>query len=144
MGSIRIAQSDEEIRRTYNVISQLHPNVLELGEIAFVEYVRQLQADFGYRLATLIEDNNVVSVAGFRVCRNLGWGKYLYVDDLVTDDRWRSAGAGRRMFSWIVERARSEECAEVRLDARLDRKRAHDFYLREGMEIVAHHFRLRV
>jgi GNAT superfamily N-acetyltransferase len=83
-------------------------------------------------------------VAGFRLCRNLGWGKYLYVDDLVTDGRHRSRGDGKQMIDWLIARARSNQCVEMRLDAKVTRNRAHRFYLREQMNIVAFHFCLRL
>jgi GNAT superfamily N-acetyltransferase len=141
MTNIQITATDDEILGTHSIMKQLHENLRKVSQTRYLEYVKTLKADFGFNLATLMEDEQVVCVAGFRVCRNLGWGKYLYVDDLVTDKRGRSKGAGKKMLEWLIELARSEQCIEVRLDAKVTRHAAHRFYFRECMDIAAFHFR---
>lgn len=143
MTDIRIAETDDEIWQTFELMGQLHPNVLELGS-GYLEYVKELRAEVGYQLASFWENERPICVAGFRLCRNLGWGKYLYVDDLVTDKRHRSKGAGKHMLNWLIDHARHEHCVDVRLDAKLERHSAHHFYVRERMDIFAFHFRLRI
>jgi GNAT superfamily N-acetyltransferase len=140
MRSIAIASTDEEIMATYEVMRQLRPNVKERDYLALVKLQ---QCEVGFQLAAVTENKHVTCVAGFRLCRNLGWGKYLYVDDLVTDDQARSTGVGREMLKWLLERARSEECVDMRLDSKVSRHGAHRFYLRERMDIIAFHFCLR-
>jgi GNAT superfamily N-acetyltransferase len=143
MGSIKIITTDDEIIETYDLMIQLHEEIEEkFDRAAYVQQVNTLQAEVGYQLAVRAECDRIVCVAGFRVCRNLGWGKYLYVDDLVTDKLSRSKGAGKEMLRWLIEWARGEQCVEVRLDAKVERHDAHRFYLRERMDIVAFHFRL--
>lgn len=136
---ITIATTDATILATYKVMSQLRPHVQESD---YLRLVKIQQSEVGYQLACLTEDRTVACVAGFRLNRSLGWGKYLYVDDLVTDERYRSAGAGKAMFDWLVAHARNHQCGELRLDSAVQRYGAHRFYLRERMDIVAHHFRL--
>lgn len=131
-----IARSDAEIARCHAVLAQLRPHIAADG---FVERVRRQMAG-GYVLASLDADGRPVAVAGFRHGENLHHGRYLYVDDLVTDESARSGGAGRRLFDWLVGQARAAGCAALLLDSGVQRYRAHRFYLREGMEIRAHHF----
>ncbi|MFZ3325693.1 MAG: GNAT family N-acetyltransferase [Methylocella sp.] len=142
MSHIQITATDDEILGTHSIMKQLHENLRKESQTAYLEHVKTLKADFGFNLATLTEEEQVICVAGFRVCRNLGWGKYLYLDDLVTDKRRRSNGAGRKMLEWLIEHARSERCIEVRLDAKVTRHAAHRFYFRERMDIAAFHFHL--
>jgi GNAT superfamily N-acetyltransferase len=144
MSQIRITATDDEILGTHSIMKQLHENLRKVSQPEYLEYVKMLKADFGFNLATLMEEEQVVCVAGFRVCQNLGWGKYLYVDDLVTDKRRRSKGAGKKMLEWLIGHARSERCIEVRLDSKVTRHRALRFYFRERMDIFAFHFRLRL
>ena len=67
------------------------------GEFAGRVEAQQAQ---GYRLAFLEDEGAVVAVAGFRVMDMLATGRTLYVDDLVTDEAWRSrAGTGRRCWT---------------------------------------------
>ncbi len=138
---IQIAATDDEIRATYTVMSQLRPHIRDSD---YLRLVKLQQAEVGFQLATLTEDGRIICVAGFRLCRSLGWGKYLYVDDLVTDEEQRSTGAGKAMFDWLVAYARSQQCDELRLDSALERRGAHRFYLRERMDIACFHFRLRL
>ena len=120
---------------------QLRPN---LERTKYLALVKQLGAEVGFTLAALKYKAKIVNVAGFRICHSLGWGRYLYVDDLVTDEKFRSSGAGHTMFSWLVQFARENRCPELRLDSRLERRKAHQFYLRERMEIECFNFRLLV
>ena len=122
-------------------MSQLRPGI---QQSEYVRLVRLQESEVGFQLASLREDDQVVCVAGFRFCRSLGWGKYLYVDDLITDETRRSRGAGEAMFNWLLERARNAECGELRLDSALWRNEAHRFYLRERMDIICFHFRRAV
>jgi len=137
---VRIAGSDEQVRACFPVIVQLRPH---LDEEAFVRRVHR-QAAQGYRLAYVERDGSPVAVAGFRLADSLAWGRYLYVDDLVTDDASRSAGHGERLLRWLVEHAEREGCAELHLDSGVQRYDAHRFYLRERMEIRSHHFSRRI
>ena len=65
----------------------------------------------------------------------------MYVDDLVTAERWRSHGYGRLLNKYLVELARKEGCTSG--PARLERpsaRKAHRFYFRERYTITAFHF----
>ena len=136
-----LAQSDAEILRCFPVMAELRPHLVE-GE--FVERVRRQQREGGYQLAFIEEERRVKTVAGFRVCEFLAWGKILYVDDLVTTSAGRSRGHGQRLFDWLVARAREAGCAELHLDSGVQRFAAHRFYLRHRMDITAHHFALKL
>jgi GNAT superfamily N-acetyltransferase len=137
--SIAIARTDEEILGCYPVMKQLRTG---LGEAEFLERVRRQSSDFGYALAFLEDEGRVRSVAGFRISECLFAGKYLYVDDLVTDAGQRSRGHGDRLFDWLVAQARENDCTRLRLDSGVERTDAHRFYLRKGMKISSHHFSL--
>lgn len=139
--AIQIATTDDEVLATYDVMRQLRPHV-ERSD--YLPLVRQQQREVDYRLAALTVGERTTSVAGFRICRSLGWGKFLYVDDLVTDEASRSTGAGKAMFDWLVAYAREHGCGELRLDSAVYRHGAHRFYLRERMDIACFHFKLDV
>jgi GNAT superfamily N-acetyltransferase len=69
-------------------------------------------------------------------------GKELYVDDLVSDEKARSKGYGRKLLRWLIARAKREKCLLFELDSGTHRVDAHRFYLRERMIIQAFHFRI--
>jgi GNAT superfamily N-acetyltransferase len=136
---IALAVEDDEIESCYAVMSELRPHVAA-GE--FVPRVRRQMAG-GYKLAYL-SDGGVKAVAGFRVSECLAWGKFVYVDDLVSKEGERSKGYGGRLFDWLVEYARAEGCDRFHLDSGVQRFAAHRFYLAKRMSIEAHHFGLKL
>jgi GNAT superfamily N-acetyltransferase len=137
---VSVATTDGQILACYPVMVQLRPHVKEQE---FVARVRS-QASQGYRLAFVREAGRVIAVTGFRPFESLAWGRVFYVDDLVTDETWRSRGVGHRLLDWVIARARDEGCSEVHLDSGVQRVDAHRFYEREGFRNVANHYRIRV
>ena len=79
-------------------------------------------------------------MAGFRVMEMLYSGRFLSIDDLVTDSRRRSQGVGKALLDWLRPEARRQGCDQIHLDSRLIRLDAHRFYEREGFEKIAYHF----
>jgi GNAT superfamily N-acetyltransferase len=138
--TIHVAADEEEIRRCYPVLKQLRPH---LHESALVRQVTRQQAQ-GYFLAYLESESQIRSVAGYRFCENLVSGKLMYVDDLVTNAEDRSKGFGQILFDWLVAQARKNGCNQLTLDSGVQRFGAHRFYLQKGMDIVAHHFAMRL
>ena len=132
--------TDEAISACYDVMTQLRPHV---PRVEFLRTVRALQAD-GLQLACVREGGRVVAVAGYRISNNLFCGKHLYVDDLVTDESERSKGHGKVLLAWLRALAIENDCDVFHLDSGVQRKRAHQFYLREGLELSSYHFSERL
>jgi GNAT superfamily N-acetyltransferase len=139
--SIRIAETDEEIAGCFAVMSELRPHV---GAAEFVQRVRRQQEAAGYELIFLEAEGQVRAVAGVRVSECLAWGRFMYIDDLVTLGGERSRGHGQKLFDWLLRHAAERGCEEFHLDSGVQRFGAHRFYLRNRMEIVAHHFGLKL
>ena len=133
-------ESDEAITDCYDVMAELRPHVSR-GD--FLQKVRAMQAD-GLRLACIREGGRVVAVAGYRISNNLFCGKHLYVDDLVTAEAERSKGHGKALLAWLRALAVENDCDIFHLDSGVQRKRAHQFYLRERMELSSYHFSERL
>jgi GNAT superfamily N-acetyltransferase len=134
---IRVAASDEEIAACFPVMRELRPGI---AEQEFVSRVRELAAT-GYLLAYATDADQVVAVAGYRIGDNLAWGRFLYVDDLVTLASRRSKGHGAALLDWLRRFAVDNRCSQLHLDSGIQRKDAHRFYEREGMELFGYHFR---
>jgi GNAT superfamily N-acetyltransferase len=135
---IRVATDDALLRASYPVMAELRPH-LALDE--FLAQVRRQERE-GYRIAVIDEDGRVVAAAGYRFGENLAWGRFLYVDDLVTTAELRSRGHGRRLLDWLAEEARKAGCRELHLDSGVQRFGAHRCYLGWGMDLTSHHFRI--
>jgi len=134
--NIQIANTDAEISACYPVMRELRPH---LEQAEFLVRVRNLQ-HAGYRLAFMQQPEGVVAVAGFWIRENLAWGRFMYVDDLVTLASHRSQGIGSRILAWLREYAIQEGCQQLHLDSGGQRKEAHRFYEREGVAVFGYHF----
>lgn len=134
------AQSDSDIRNCWPVLAQLRPH---LSEQKFIEAIRIQQSE-GYRLVLIQRNQKVAAVVGFRVLHNLAWGRFCFVDDLVTDQQIRSQGLGTELLDWLCQFARSEGCNRLELNSGVQRFDAHRFYLRYRMFISCHHFSLEL
>jgi GNAT superfamily N-acetyltransferase len=106
------------------------------------DYAGAMQRVFegGGRMLVATRDELVHGVAVWRSGVNTFAGRYLYVDDLVTDAAHRSRGAGKAMLARCAAIATELGCAELVLDSGVQRAEAHRFYFREGMAIHAFNF----
>jgi GNAT superfamily N-acetyltransferase len=134
---IDLAESDEGILACFPVIRHLR-DIQDTA--AFLHRVRSQQLT-GYLLAALRDGGDPVAVAGFRLGENLAWGRFLYVDDLVTLPEARSRGYGSALLEWLAEFGRARGAGQLHLDSGKQRVDAHRFYEREGLEASSLHFR---
>ena len=121
------------------MMSQLRSH---LDEGRFCVQVRRQMDTFGYKLPFLYDGGSVQAVGGIRISECLAWGKFLYVDDLVTNELSRSDGHGADLFNWIRDYASAKGCTQLHLDSGVQRFGAHRFYLNHRMNIDCHHFSL--
>jgi len=140
MNVIRTAETDADIARCFPVMSQLRPH---LTADQFVAQVQRQRAVDRFHLAYLAALDIVRAVAGFRFGECLAWGRFLYVDDLVTDSTVRSQGFGGELFDWLVKQAADDGCDQLHLDSGVQRFDAHRFYLGKRMAITCHHFTIK-
>ena len=102
------------------------------------------QRESGYRLVGSFEpgDDAAAAVAGFRLGESLAWGRFVYVDDLVTRAALRGRGHADAVMTWVVAEGRRSGCAQLHLDSGVGRDRAdaHRFYFRHGLHIASYHF----
>jgi predicted GNAT superfamily acetyltransferase len=72
----------------------------------------------------------------------LAYGRYMYVDDLVTATDRRGRGHADRLFEWLYEEAARQDCNQFHLDSGVgpERADAHRFYFRHGLRITSYHF----
>jgi GNAT superfamily N-acetyltransferase len=98
----------------------------------------------GARMCVAVDGADVTGVAVYRVHENTFQGRQLYVDDLVTDERRRSAGVGRALLGHLERKARAADLENLALDSGTQRQQAHKFYFREGMVVTSFHFGKRL
>ena len=127
---LRAPKGEAEIRACFPVMRQLRPYLA--GPEDFAARVAR-QAEAGYRLLAIWVDGRPTALAGWRVQENMIHGRFLYVDDLVTDAGTRSAGHGAALIAALRAEALKEGCGKLVLDTALDNAFAHRFYFRQGL-----------
>ena len=130
-------ESIDAARACYPLMRQLRPHLQ--GETEFLERW-QRQSAAGYRILAVQRAGRPVALAGCRLQENLIHGRFLYVDDLVTDAALRGSGLGERLLTRLKQEARAQGCAKLVLDTGLDNALAHRFYYRQGLLGVALRF----
>lgn len=122
------------------VLQELRPHLTE----QLLDQVLQEGEPQGLRFTAVFAGERCVAVAGWRIIANTSAIRKLYVDDLSTAAAERSHGYGRMLLAALRERAANAGCRSLELDSGVQRFDAHRFYLRERMNITAHHFDLRL
>lgn len=121
-------------------MAQLRPH---LSESEFVARVKHQASENGFKLAYLA-NGDILAVAGIRIGEWLAGDKYLEIEDIVTSEDARSEGHGGRLFDLVVDLAKAEGCAELRLVSNVTRYDAHRFYLNKRMKIRAYYFSMEL
>lgn len=140
--TIHEAHGADDLHRCHPVLLELRPHHADAD--AFVVQALRQQAEAGYRVFFSEQDGCVAAVAGFRMGENLAWGRFLYVDDLITANAARKQGHARALLEALILEARAKGCKQLHLDSGVQRFDAHRLYLNAGMRISSHHFALEV
>ena len=135
--NIQLAKSDAEIRACFRAFSELRPH---LTEEAFISQVKRQMQNHGYALVYILDQDQVVAAAGYRVAEFLAWGKTLYLDDLITVTSARKRGYGGTLMDWLLLEAKNLGCSQFHLDSGTHRHDAHRLYIGRKLQISSHHF----
>lgn len=133
---VQLVTSEEELAGVAQVLLQLRPQYC-LSSV--MEQIKKQQAN-GYQLAYVKDKENILGVAGFVISEKLAWGKHIYIDDLVTNENYRSTGVGTLMINWFKQYAKDIDCQQLHLDSGIQKFAAHRFYLNNRFNIASHHF----
>lgn len=128
--ALRHAESEEEVAACFPVMAQLRPDLQDAAE--FVARVMRQRGD-GYRLLAAWRDAAPVGLAGYRTEENLIHGRFIYVDDLVTDAGERGRRIGALLLDRVAVEGRRLGLRRLVLDTALDNVLAHRFYYRQGL-----------
>jgi ribosomal protein S18 acetylase RimI-like enzyme len=135
---LRQAETDAEVAACFPVMAQLRPHLASAEELV-ARVARQRET--GYCILAAWCDGKPVALTGYRVQVNLIYGKFLYVDDLVTKADRRRSGLGARLLDALAIEAGRLGCERLVLDTALDNVLAHRFYYRQGLLACALRFR---
>lgn len=133
---VRFLENNADYQAVLEVLLQLRTSY-DIDSLS--EQIKKQQTA-GYQVVYVKSPEGILAVSGFVVGDKLAWGKYIYIDDLVTNAEHRSRGVGQFLLSWFKGYAVEIGCEQIHLDSGVQRFAAHKFYLREGFNITSHHF----
>lgn len=139
----RVRELDpSEAHRAALALLELRPDA---GPAAALAQRVDTQRATGYRLVASFDTEDLdraAAAAGFRLGQNLAWGRFVYVDDLVTRAAFRGRGHAGALMAWLLEEAGRQDCDQLHLDSGVGRERAdaHRLYFGHGLRITSYHF----
>lgn len=139
--NIKSLQTQDEIAQSFDTFLELRPN-LRNKEVFAAQIMEQYKE--GYQIIAIEEKEEFVSCIGFRFLTTLAWGKILYIDDLITQEKNCSKGYGKILLDHVIKIAEEHLCNEVHLDTGYARHVAHRVYLKQGFEFSCHHLALKL
>lgn len=128
--ALRHADTDAEKRACYAVMRELRPHLKSEDE--FMQRIGRA-ARQSYRMLAAWDEGRVVAIAGYRFQENLVYGKFLYVDDLVSTESQRGRRWGERLLKALEGVAEEAGMARLSLDTGMANARAQRFYFRQGL-----------
>jgi len=137
---IKTAQTNEDFLKCFDVMQALRP---QLTPELFLDLLKKMKVE-NYSLIFIEENEKAISACGFRYLTSLFDGQYIYIDDLSTLPEARGKGHAGMLFDFIVEKAKAENLKAVHLDSGHQRFDAHRLYLKKGMKIASHHFKIEL
>ncbi len=127
---IRNIEQFADIGACHAVMLELRPHLQDVD--SFIQQVMR-QREKGFRLSAAWFEGQIVGVIGYRFQENLMYGRFVFVDDLVVQKGFRSAGVGARLLSTARAYAREMGCRHFVLDTGLHMARAQRFYFSQGL-----------
>lgn len=131
-------ESDSQILAAFSVMQQLRPHLIRADD--FLDRVRRMQKTDDYRILAILNNTDVIAIAGYRIQENLIHGRFLYVDDLVTLDTARGQGCGAKLLQALKVIGIEAGCTRLSLDTGLSNSLAQRFYFRQDLLSTGLHF----
>ncbi|CAA6810698.1 MAG: GNAT family N-acetyltransferase [uncultured Campylobacterales bacterium] len=133
---LELASNDNQTLACFDVLVQLYPKLNKEILIDTIDH----QSKNSYKLLLAYDGDDVVAVTRFRIGYNFSVGKYIYIENMATDEEYRSLGIGASMIDWIENFAKDNSCKQIRLISATHRHKAHKFYLNQNFKIACYNF----
>ncbi|WP_345238939.1 GNAT family N-acetyltransferase [Pontibacillus salipaludis] len=122
---LKRVEKEEDIKAIYPLMCQLRSH---LNQEDYVELVSEAMAFDRYQLVALMEHEKPVAVIGYKRMTTLYYGRFIWVCDLVTDQKERSKGYGNKLLTFVEKEAATLGFDTVALSSGIKRHMAHRFY----------------
>ncbi|SIS38659.1 GNAT family N-acetyltransferase [Salimicrobium flavidum] len=118
-------KTKKEITQAFAVVNELRTQ-LDLNK--YLELVTEAMETDNYHMYGMVEEDEIVAVAGFKPMITLYYGRFVWVNDLVVTSEKRNNGYGEMMLHFVEQWAAQNKYDHVALSSGLDKPEAHRFY----------------
>ena len=128
--AVRHADTEQDLRACWPVMHELRPHLVSVDDM--LTRMARMRAG-SYRVLAVWRSDEVLALAGYRLQENLVYGRFLYIDDLVTRELARGEKWGERLIAETTRIAEEAGCVRLTLDTALSNALAQRFYFRQGL-----------
>jgi GNAT superfamily N-acetyltransferase len=133
---IKKIETELQIEQCWDVAFVLRPHLKKENWSATISEMIQNEK---YSIAGIMDNNQVVAFAGYRIMTSLHSGNIIYIDDLCTLETHRGKGFATQLLNHVKAVAISLNKEAVVLDTGFTNNTAQKVYLKNGYELVAIH-----
>ena len=127
-------KSEQQLQEAFIILKELRPH---LSYENFLKIYKAAQVEGQYSILGLFSEKNLVAIMGYRYLHDFVRGKHLYIDDLVTAEKYRSQGFGAQLLTKAEEISKQNSCSTLRLCTGVENESAKKFYERENWKFRA-------
>ncbi|MFT5704005.1 MAG: GNAT superfamily N-acetyltransferase [Rickettsiales bacterium] len=135
--NIKELNSKKEIALSFPILTQHHQYI---NKEDFLKYIDEILEEKNYQMIGAYIEGELVGISGYWILTRFYSGKYVQVGNMVVNKNHRNLGIGKNLLQFIENEGKKQGCQHFILDSRMDNKKSHEFYLREGFEIMGYHF----
>lgn len=104
----------------------------------FENLIRLYTTNPDKQILVACDSGNVVGLASTVILPRLNRvGPELWIPELVVSKKYQNKGVGKKLISSCIRLAKKKKCFRVRLESGKNRKIAHKFYKKMGLEDYA-------
>lgn len=129
--NVILATDFEYIKKCFSLMKELRAH-LSLED--FLQLYQNANEKDQYSIVTIEIEKQIVALMGYRILYDFVHGKHLYIDDLVTSEKFRSKGLGAILLKYADSVAIENKCKGIRLCTGIENEKGKKFYLHNGMK----------
>ncbi len=122
-------KNNQDLERAFPIMKELRKD-LTLED--FLNIYGKAHSANQYEIVALEKDGQILALMGYRILFDFVHQKHLYIDDLVSSEKYRSQGLGAKLLEYAEEIAKKLECHGLRLCTGLDNEQGKKFYEKNG------------
>jgi GNAT superfamily N-acetyltransferase len=133
---IREIHGKENMLKNYALLLNVYPTLTR--EAYEIELDAMLSLNYGQ--VGIFDGSECLGMTGYWIGSKLWCGKYMELDNVVIEKKYRSKGIGEQLFSYMEDKAKNENCAMMALDTYSTNFKAHKFFYSQGFVPRGFHF----